>query len=174
MFPKDYTTSKCLRLMCLYSYTARLYNIVIVHCCIARGCLERVNLLQSVESMKQHYGSFTIPAGTGSRETDFMSHHPIIKLTWTQSHQLQNCIQNTPRPHLKIQPIEENKGCSGCLKKLSFYRIVNLHTGVPPATGNGNPQDCQPQDCRRDSSMKSWGWPLPVAGGTPVCKLTIR
>ena len=148
MFPKDYTTSKCLRLMCLNSYTARLYNIVIVHCCIARGCLERVNLLQSVESMKQHYGSFTIPAGTGSRETDFMSHHPIIKLTWTQSHQLQNCIQNTPRPHLKIQPIEENKGSSGCLKKWvlpncefaywspSCYRQwppSGFHTGVPPA-----------------------------------------
>ena len=140
MFPKDYTTSKCLRLMCLNSYTARLYNIVIVHCCIARGCLERVNLLQSVESMKQHYGSFTIPAGTGSRETDFMSHHPIIKLTWTQSHQLQNCIQNTPRPHLKIQPIEEKKGSYNRVsKKTEFYRIVSLHTG------NGNPQDCNPE-----------------------------
>ena len=79
MLPKDYTTTKCLRLMCLPSYTARVYNIVIVHCCNARGCLERVDLLQSVESMKQHYGSFTIPAGTGSRETDFKSHHPIIK-----------------------------------------------------------------------------------------------
>ena len=26
-------------------------------------------------------------------------------------------------------------------KKLEFYRIVSLHTGVPPATGNGNPQE---------------------------------
>ena len=154
MFPKDYTTSKCLRLMCLNSYTARLYNIVIVHCCIARGCLERVNLLQCVESMKQHYGSFTIPAGTGSRETDFMSHHPIIKLTWTQSHQLQNCIQNTPRPHLKIQPIEEKKGSYNRVsKKTEFYRIVSLHTGVPPATGNGHPQDFI-----LESLLQSWGW----------------
>ena len=137
MLPKDYTTTKCLRLMCLPSYTARVYNIVIVHCCNARGCLERVDLLQSVESMKQHYGSFTIPAGTGSRGTDFMSHHPIIKLTWTQSHQLPNCIQNTPRPHLIIQLIEEKKGSYRVFKKTEFYWIVNLDTGVPPATGTG-------------------------------------
>ena len=142
MFPKHYTTSKCLRLMCLNSYTARLYNIVIVHPCIARECLERVNLLQRVESMKQHYGSFTIPAGTGSRETDFMSHHPIIKLTWTQSHQLQNCIQNTPRPHLKIQPIEEKKrSYNRVSKKLSFTKLwvcnCILESLLLQATGNG-------------------------------------
>ena len=40
---------------------------------------------------------------------------------------------------LKIMIIKNNKNfniLAGCLKKTQFYRIVNLHTGAPPATGN--------------------------------------
>ena len=73
---------------------------------------------------------------------------PDHQITWTQSHQLRNCIQNTPRPHLIIQLIEEKKGSYRVFKKLSFTELwiwileslllqarepSGLHTGVPPA-----------------------------------------
>ena len=44
------------------------------------------------------------------------------------------------QPNGQIPPSpEKNKNfniLAGCLKKTQFYRIVNLHTGAPPATGN--------------------------------------